>query len=66
MKENVDELDAWYGVQICSIATNGKWLSIKNYETLEAARKALCAHTKDNKEDSFRIVKIAVPMEVVE
>ena len=66
MKDNVDKLNAWYGLQIYSIDTNGQWLSIKNYDTLEAARKALCAYTRDHKADSFRIVKITVTMEVVE
>lgn len=63
MKDNVDKLNAWYGLQIHS---NDEWISTSNYETLEAARKALCAYTKDHKADSFRIVKITVTMEVVE
>lgn len=66
MKDNVDKLNAWYGLQIYSIDTNGQWISIRNYDTLEAARKALRVYVENNKVDSFRIVKITVTMEVVE
>ena len=63
MKDNVDKLNAWYGLQICS---NDEWLSISSYETIEAARKAVRVRTENYKGEKLRIVKITVTMEVVE
>ena len=65
MKDNVNKLNAWYGLQI---RFNDEWISISGYDTLEAARKAVRVRTENYnyKGEKLRIVKITVTMEVVE